>query len=168
MAAAPQWASAAVTAPADARNQRRVVGIDAYTNGMTRLAFLSCVCFLTIMSIGADAQWGAGWAIPAGAEKEVSPVKASPAVLKEGKSIFDARCARCHGAEGKGDGKESDPNNPAADLTDSFRADLNPDGVMFHRVAGGKPPAMPAFKGQLTPQEIWTVVAYAKSLRKPS
>jgi mono/diheme cytochrome c family protein len=137
----------------------------AYNTGMTRIAFLSCVCFLT-MSIGAAAQWGSGWTIPAGAEKEVSPVKASPDVLKQGKSIFDARCARCHGPEGKGDGKESDPNNPAADLTDPFRADLNPDGVMFHRVAGGKPPAMPAFKSQLTPQEIWTVVAYAKSLRK--
>ena len=80
----------------------------------------------------------------------------------------DARCARCHGTQGKGDGKESDPNNPAADLTDTFRADLNPDGVMFHRVTSGKPPVMPAFKSQLTPQEIWTVVAYAKALRKDS
>ena len=55
----------------------------------------------------------------------------------------------------------------SADLTDSFRADLNPDGVRFHRIANGKPPVMPAFKSQLTPEEIWTVVAYAKSLRKP-
>jgi mono/diheme cytochrome c family protein len=39
---------------------------------------------------------------------------------------------------------------------------------MFHRVANGKPPMMPAFKSQLSTQEIWTVVAYAKSLRKPS
>jgi len=134
---------------------------------MTRITFLSCV-FLLSLSIGAAAQWGAGWTIPAGAEKEVSPVKESPAVLKQGKSIFDARCARCHGPQGKGDGKESDPNNPAADLTDSFRAELNPDGVMFHRVENGKPPVMPAFKSQLSAQEIWTVVAYAKSLRKPS
>jgi mono/diheme cytochrome c family protein len=117
---------------------------------MTRITVLSCVFGLSLTAV-VGAQWGAGWTIPAGAEKEVSPVKASAAVLKEGKSIFDARCARCHG--------------PAADLTDAFRADLNPDGVMFHRVANGKPPAMPAFKSQLTAQEIWTVVAYAKSLR---
>ena len=132
---------------------------------MTRISFLSCV-FGLLFAVAASAQWGAGWTIPAGAEKEVSPVKASAATLKEGKSIFDARCARCHGPAGKGDGKESKPESPAADLTDSFRADLNPDGVMFHRVANGKPPVMPAFKSQLTPQEIWTVVAYAKSLRK--
>ena len=131
---------------------------------MTRITLSSCVLGVWF-SAAVAAQWGAGWTIPAGAEKEVSPVKASAATLKEGKSIFDARCARCHGPGGKGDGKESDPQNPAADLTDPFRADLNPDGVMFHRVANGKAPVMPAFKSQLTSQEIWTVVAYAKSLR---
>jgi mono/diheme cytochrome c family protein len=126
------------------------------------------VCVLAfVCSAAVSAQWGSGWTIPAGAEKDVNPVKPGPAALKQGKSIFDARCARCHGPEGKGDGKESDPSSPAADLTDAFRADLNPDGVMFHRIASGKPPVMPAFKSQLSPEEIWTVVQYAKSLRKP-
>lgn len=129
--------------------------------------FLAAVLALTC-SVAVAAQWGSGWTIPAGAEKEVSPVKPAAAVLKQGKSIFDGQCARCHGPEGKGDGKESDPNNPAADLTDSFRADLNPDGVMFHRVASGKPPLMPAFKSTLSTEQIWTVVQYAKSLRKPA
>ena len=128
---------------------------------------LTCV-FAFALTIALNAQWGSGWSIPAGAEKEVSPVKASAAVLKQGKGLFDKNCARCHGPEGKGDGKESDPASPAADLTDPFRADLNPEGVMFHRVANGKTPVMPAFKGQLSTQEIWTVVAYAKSLRKPA
>ena len=127
---------------------------------------LACV-FAFVFSIAMHAQWGSGWTIPAGAEKEVSPVKPSAAILKQGKALFDKNCVRCHGPEGKGDGKESDPASPAADLTDPFRADLNPDGVMFHRVAGGKPPVMPSFKGQLSTQEIWTVVQYAKSLRKP-
>jgi hypothetical protein len=93
----------------------------AYNTDMTRITVLSCVFGLSLTAV-VGAQWGAGWTIPAGAEKET-------------------------------------------DLTDAFRADLNPDGVMFHRVANGKPPTMPAFKSQLTAQEIWTVVAYAKSLR---
>jgi mono/diheme cytochrome c family protein len=134
---------------------------------MTRTILLFA-CLGLFVSASAYAQWGSGWTIPAGAEKEVSPVKPSADVLKRGKTIFDARCARCHGPEGKGDGKESDPSNPAADLTDPFRADLNPDGVMFHRIASGKTPVMPAFKSQLTPEEIWTVVEYAKSLRAKS
>ena len=134
---------------------------------MTRTILL-LACLGLFVSASAYAQWGSGWTIPAGAEKEVSPVKPSADVLQRGKTIFDARCARCHGPEGKGDGKESDPSNPAADLTDPFRADLNPDGVMFHRIASGKTPVMPAFKSQLTPEEIWTVVEYAKSLRAKS
>jgi mono/diheme cytochrome c family protein len=134
---------------------------------MTRTILLFA-CLGLFVSASAYAQWGSGWTIPAGAEKEVSPVKPSADVLKRGKTIFDARCARCHGPAGKGDGKESDPSNPAADLTDPFRADLNPDGVMFHRIASGKTPVMPAFKSQLTPEEIWTVVEYAKSLRAKS
>lgn len=127
---------------------------------------LACV-FAFVCSAMVGAQWGSGWEIPAGAEKEVSPVTPSAASLKRGTGIFDTHCARCHGPEGKGDGKESDPNSPAADLTDSYRADLNPDGVMFYRVSNGKPPVMPAFKSQLSRDEIWAVVQYAKSLRKP-
>jgi mono/diheme cytochrome c family protein len=127
-----------------------------------RLACAFALFFCSALS----AQWGSGWTIPAGAEKEVNPVKAGPPVLKQGKTLFDTNCARCHGPEGKGDGKESDPQTPAADLTDPFRADLNPDGVIFHRVANGKPPAMPAFKSQMSPEQIWTVVHYVKSLRK--
>ena len=117
-------------------------------------------------SASVAAQWGAGWTIPAGAEKETMPMQATPAVLAEGKATYDAQCAKCHGATGMGDGPASDPRTPAADLTDPFRADLNPDGVMFHRVWNGKPPVMPAFAEKLTREQVWAVVAYAKSLRK--
>ena len=121
---------------------------------------------IVVTSSTALAQWGSGWNIPAGAEKETMPVQATPAVLEQGKTVFDANCARCHGATGVGDGPDSDSRMPAADLTDPFRADLNPDGVMFHRVWSGKPPAMPAFSETLTREQVWAVVAYAKSLRK--
>jgi putative copper resistance protein D len=135
---------------------------------MKNATLLLATILTCALSLALHAQWGSGWSIPAGAEKEVSPFKPSAAALKQGKAIFDKNCARCHGPEGKGDGKESDPANPAADLTDPFRVDLNPEGVMFHRVSGGKPPVMPSFKSQLSAQEIWTVVQYAKSLRKPA
>jgi mono/diheme cytochrome c family protein len=119
-----------------------------------------------LLSASAAAQYGAGWTIPPEAKTEKSPLKADAGVLKKGKSIFDARCAKCHGATGVGNGPDSSPDSPAADLTDPFRADLNPDGVMYYRVLNGKPPVMPAFKSQLSQDEIWTVVEYAKSLRK--
>ena len=128
---------------------------------------LLLACRLTFLfSAGAFAQWGPGWNIPAGVEKEKSPVTPTADVLKRGKAIFGRSCQKCHGPEGKGDGPDADPRNPAADLTDEFLADLNPDGVMFYRIWNGRPPIMPAFKSQLTRNEVWTVVEYAKSLQK--
>lgn len=108
-----------------------------------------------------------GWQIPENARQETSPVQPTPAVLKKGKSIFDTKCARCHGHEGKGDGPDSDKEHPAADLTDASRATRNPDGVMFYKVWNGrKEPKMPAFKSELTKDDVWAVVEYAKSLRR--
>ena len=53
------------------------------------------------------------------------------------------------------------------DLTKASRAEKNPEGVMFYKVSNGrKKPKMTAFKDQLTEDEIWAVVAYARTLRK--
>jgi mono/diheme cytochrome c family protein len=53
------------------------------------------------------------------------------------------------------------------DLTNASRASKNPEGVMFYKVSNGrKKPKMPAFKDELTEQQIWSVIAYAQSLRK--
>ena len=73
---------------------------------------------------GASAQYQ-GWTIPDGAKAEKSPVKNAADAAKKGKSLYASNCAKCHGPEGKGNGPDSDH---AADLTDEFRADLNPEG----------------------------------------
>jgi len=121
---------------------------------------------LLFAAVAMAGQWGAGWTIPQGAEARQNPKPVTPAMLKQGRSIFERSCQKCHGPQGKGDGPDSDPRSPAADLTDAFRAELNPEGVMFYRVMNGKPPAMPSFKSQLSADEVWAVVAYARSLRK--
>jgi mono/diheme cytochrome c family protein len=39
--------------------------------------------------------------------------------------------------------------------------------VLFYKIWNGRTqPTMPAFKGQLTRDEVWAVVAYVKTLRK--
>ena len=129
-------------------------------HGLVAFFLLACV------GIGAGAQ-KPEWDIPPNAKSETSPVKSSPGVLKAGRTLFLARCRKCHGPEGKGNGAQADPNHKPADLTMS-KPDQNPDGVLFYKVANGMPPDMPAFKGQLTPNEIWTVVEYVKSLRRSS
>jgi mono/diheme cytochrome c family protein len=108
-----------------------------------------------------------GWTIPAGAAEEKSPVQASERTLADGKKLFTSNCQRCHGPGGTGDGPDADKQDPPEDLTDGARASINPDGVMFYKVWNGRRrPNMPAFKTDMTRQQVWTVVAYAKSLRK--
>lgn len=108
-----------------------------------------------------------GWQIPPGAADEKNPVAVNDKVLAKGKALYQANCQRCHGASGKGDGPDADPEHRPDDLTDASRADRNPDGVMFHKIWNGRrKPKMPAFKADLTRDEAWTVVHFAKTLRK--
>jgi mono/diheme cytochrome c family protein len=118
-------------------------------------------------SDGAPAGNGKGWTIPAGASQEQNPVTASPDILAKGKTLFDKKCERCHGKEGKGNGPDADADEAPGDLSDGSRAGRNPDGVMFYKVWNGrKSPKMPAFKTELSKDEVWTIVSYAKTLRK--
>ena len=104
-----------------------------------------------------------GWQIPERAIDEKSPSAPTSDLLKNGRGLFKTRCQKCHGPEGKGNGPDGDKERPPADLT----ASRNLDGVMFYKVWNGrKNPTMPAFKSMMTKDEIWTVIEYAKSLRK--
>ena len=118
-------------------------------------------------SDAAPAGNGKGWTIPAGAAQEPNPLTASPDLEAKGKALFGKKCERCHGKSGKGDGPDADSDEAPGDLTDGSRAGRNPDGVMFYKVWNGrKSPKMPAFKTELSKEEVWTVVSYAKTLRK--
>jgi mono/diheme cytochrome c family protein len=106
------------------------------------------------------------WQIPPNAAAEKNPVEASPAVLKKGLQLYNAKCERCHGSEGKGDGPDADPDAPPEDLTNPARASRNPDGVMFYKIWNGrKNPKMPAFKTDLSKNDVWTVINFVKTLR---
>jgi mono/diheme cytochrome c family protein len=119
----------------------------------------------TVMSNALLIYAQSNWQIPAAAKTEKSSVKATPEVVKKGRAIFTTRCQKCHGASGVGDGPDADPKNKPANLVASKPED-NPDGVLFYKVFNGQPPKMPAFKGVMSRDEIWTVVEYVKSIRQ--
>ena len=106
---------------------------------------------------------GGGQEIGPGGKQQPPP--RDPNQPSEAKILFANVCSQCHGMEGKGDGPDS--NGAAADLTDEFRTELNPEGVLYYKIWNGHPPAMPAFKSKFTKDETWTLVEYVKSLRKP-
>ena len=133
-------------------------------SGVTLLASLAGLGALRAAPQGRDSQ---GWQIPAGAAAEVNPVPATPATLARGRDLYQSKCQKCHGASGRGDGPEADPDQPPGDLTDAKRAPRNPDGVMFYKIWNGRSdPKMTAFKTDMPREDVWTVIHHVKTLRQ--
>jgi len=87
-------------------------------------------------------------------------------VIEEGKDQYGLHCEKCHGKKGLGDGPDVDrkdrKHRPA-----NLAMSRNPDGVMFYKIWNGRhDPHMPAFKSEMTREEVWQTVAYiTNSLR---
>jgi len=112
-------------------------------------------------------QRGAGWNIPPDAKTEKSPLTVNDSVIANGKKLFGSKCQRCHGASGKGDGPDGDPEHADdMNLTNPSRAAVNPDGVVFYKIWNGRSsPKMPTFSEELTKDQAWAIVAYVQTLR---
>ena len=109
-----------------------------------------------------------GWVLPEDAATKKNPLTIDAKTLAIGKGVYKNKCERCHGPGGLGDGADADPELAAdMDLTNPKRADRNPDGVVYYKIVNGrKKPKMPAFKDELSEEQIWAVVAHVQSLRK--
>jgi mono/diheme cytochrome c family protein len=109
-----------------------------------------------------------GWQIGDDAMELRNPIVATPAVVTRGGTVYRSKCQRCHGRGGRGNGPDADPDDPPGDLTDARRAARNPDGVLFYKIWNGRRnPRMPAFKTEMSREEVWATVAYIKTLRVP-
>jgi copper transport protein len=94
------------------------------------------------------------------------PVPADQASVTRGRDAFQADCAVCHGATGRGDGPAAASVNPSypppADFT-TAHAKAHYDGEFFNWIKYGKPPtAMPPFGNTLTDAQIWDVINYIR------
>ena len=85
-----------------------------------------------------------------------APAKADTAA---GEAMFKAKCAGCHGADGKGKEAMKTTDMGAADAQKMSDADLS------KIISEGKPPKMPAYK-TLTPEQVKDLVGYIRSLKK--
>ena len=112
-----------------------------------------------------DGQGGAAvghWMAPEDAAKRKNPVAADAASIARGKKLFQANCASCHGAQGKGDGPAGRALKPKpADL--AAMAGQHPDGDFAWKIANGRG-LMPAWKGMLSEAQIWDTVNFIQSL----
>lgn len=89
-----------------------------------------------------------------------------PLSLAEGKALFGANCASCHGALGMGDGPAGAQLNPKPPAIGDAAVmhDVTP-AMMFRKISiGVNGTAMPSFSANLTPEQRWNIVMYLSSL----
>jgi mono/diheme cytochrome c family protein len=99
----------------------------------------------------------------------------NPEQVARGKRVYEAHCAACHGArlEGQPNWRERLPSGrfPAPPHDATGHTWHHSDALLFnitkHGIERYAPPGyesdMPAFKGILSDEEIWAVLAYIKS-----
>jgi len=91
---------------------------------------------------------------------------ASADVQRQGRAIYLERCQLCHGrfADGRGV-RRSDLPTRARDLTNPDWQGQVSDRRLYATIAAGhQGTAMPAWRGTLEAREIWSVVAYLRTL----
>jgi mono/diheme cytochrome c family protein len=95
----------------------------------------------------------------AGAQDSAPTDKAS---VGGGRQLFLAKCAACHGPNGKA---EVEAMANAADLTrPQFFTCGSGDTQIFNSIANGVGNGMPPFKRELTDPDIWKIIAFIRSI----
>ena len=92
-----------------------------------------------------------------------NPVPVTNASAAEGKELYFANCAICHGDTGHGDGPAAKSLNPQpVDLT--VHVGLHADGVLWGWITYGIPrTAMPAWQSKLTDTQRWDLVNFLRT-----
>jgi mono/diheme cytochrome c family protein len=80
------------------------------------------------------------------------PTLTSPALVKEGRSLFLSSCAHCHGADATGD---EGPDLHNVEVSDRYISN-----IIMHGIKG----EMPSFRKKLGRDEIVRLTAYVRSL----
>lgn len=80
------------------------------------------------------------------------PTPTSPALVFQGRRLFLASCAHCHGADATGD--------EGPDLHDVEASDRYISNIITHGIKG----EMPSFKKKLGREDIARLTAYVRSL----
>lgn len=79
-------------------------------------------------------------------------------------SIFSAKCAKCHGEDGRG--VEKYKKKGVKDFTDAKWQKARSDAQLTGSIANGKGETMPAWKTKLSADEIKGLVAHIRAFKK--
>lgn len=115
-----------------------------------------------VLSLAAAALFAAS-AVASGV-KTAAAAQKGQSQAERGRAVYEAKCTRCHGADGAGRTRMAEIVEPP-DMSDPAWQRRHSNARMVAAVANGRG-QMPAFKKKLTRQEIAAVVAYVRTLRR--
>lgn len=101
--------------------------------------------------------------VPAEFSGKTNPLGSEAATA--GAIVFNNNCSACHGPQGHGDGPAGAALDPAPKNLPELGA-VAGDDYLFWRISTGKEgTSMVAWRGVLTDEEIWQVIAYIRTLK---
>jgi cytochrome c(L) len=112
-----------------------------------------------VAAVGALALIGSA-AVGAPQDRKRNPYTGDPKAIEEGKALFlEVGCIGCHGHEAEG------ATGPS--LTDDQWRYVPTDETLYRAISNGRAGTlMPPWKDKLSPDEIWKVIAFIRSLYK--
>ncbi|GAC1312620.1 MAG: hypothetical protein NVSMB24_34470 [Mucilaginibacter sp.] len=110
------------------------------------------------------AQQQTPWIAPKPAREIKNPLIVDNTVLAEGKALYTANCAPCHGKSGRGDGVAAAAlsHKPADHASTAVQSET--DGSLFWKVTQGRN-SMPAYQKILTDKQRWELISYIRTLK---
>lgn len=105
---------------------------------------------------------------PAEYAGKTNPLAKDAAAIENGKRLYAANCASCHGEKAMGDGPAANSLNPKPMPLAAEMKSLGDDYLYWRIAEGGAfspfTSAMPAWKKILREEEIWQVIAFMHTL----
>jgi len=136
-------------------------------------AFLLCI---TTLLLGCKATPPGKWetaavtkikhSITIGGKATRNPLPSTTQNTESGKDAFSHYCSACHGLDGQNTGVPfADSMSPPVPMLNSSQVQSYMDGQLKWIIDNGIfPTGMPASKGILTDNEIWSIVVYIRHL----
>jgi mono/diheme cytochrome c family protein len=96
-----------------------------------------------------------------------NPVPSTVQSLAVGRDVYLNNCSACHGADARGGGPQAGttPVRPPSLAGPGSHLGDHTDGDLHYTIVSGLPGGMPAWAGQLSDEEVWSVINYLRSLQ---
>ncbi|ARP81977.1 hypothetical protein CAL12_14905 [Bordetella genomosp. 8] len=95
---------------------------------------------------------------------DAMPAPVTPAMLKQGQTLYGVYCLPCHSPAGDGDGRIVERGFPAPPTYHSDRLRQVPDRHIYDVISNGYG-VMASYGNRIRPEDRWAIVAFVRALQ---